>query len=124
MNTVESLFTNIQTYFDYTNTVSSNYVDLSISTNKLTGWISAIENYRLGIYIDYDPAVTNSDNPNYAIGKLNTYTYTGSGVPTGSKDVWVFDKVNCSDPNQLIYTSSTTMGTTLSTAQVTCMSFN
>lgn len=125
MNTVESLFTNIQTYFDYTNTVSSNYVDLSISTNKITGWISAMENYRLGIYIDYDPAVTSNDNPNYAIAQLNTYTYTGSGVPTGSMDVWVFDKTNCTNPNQHIYSAPTgSLGTTLSTSYVTCISFN
>ncbi len=83
-----------------------------------------MENYRLGIYIDYDPAVTNNDNPNYAIGQLNTYTYTGSGVTTGSKDVWVFDKVNCTDPNQALYTVTSSPGTTLSTSQVTCISFN
>lgn len=42
MKTVTDLFTNITAYFDYDNPSSSNYVDLSISTNKINGWIDAI----------------------------------------------------------------------------------
>lgn len=42
METVETLFTNIQTYLDYTNSASNNYVNLAISPNKITGWINAI----------------------------------------------------------------------------------
>jgi hypothetical protein len=124
MGTVEQLFTNIQTYNDYTNVVSQNYVNLAISSNKITGWVNAMENYRLGIYIDSDVAITSSDNPNFAINQLNLYTYTGGGVPTGSKDVWVWDKANCTDPNQITYTSTTSAGTTFNTSQVTCLSFN
>jgi len=42
MNTVQTLFTNIQTYFDYTNPVSNSYVNLAISTSKITGWMAAM----------------------------------------------------------------------------------
>lgn len=124
MNTVEELFTDIQTYFDYTSSVSNNYVNLAISTSKISGWISAMENYRLGIFIDSNSSITSSDNPNYAISQLNLYTYTGGGVQTGSKDVWVFDKANCTNSSQITYTAGSSAGTTLSTSQVTCISFN
>lgn len=78
----------------------------------------------MGIYVDTDPVITSSDNPNYAITQLNLYTYTGGGVPTGSADVWVWDKTNCTDPNQVTYAATTSAGTNLNTSQVTCMSFN
>ena len=55
MKTVTELFTNIATYYDYDNPSSTNYVDLAISTGKLTGWISAIQKYKLGVYIDSNP---------------------------------------------------------------------
>ena len=64
MQTVTDLFTNIQTYYDYTNTISTNYINLAISTGKISGWISAINNYKLGVYIDTDPVITSADNPN------------------------------------------------------------
>jgi hypothetical protein len=67
MRTVTNLFTDISTYYDYDNPSSTNYVDLSISTAKLTGWISAIEKYKDGVYVDSNPAETTNDNPNYAI---------------------------------------------------------
>lgn len=124
METVTALFTNIQTYQDYTNTLSTNYVNLAISTGKISGWMSAINNYKKGVYVDTDPAITSSDNPNYAIGQLNLYTYQGGGVATGSKDVWVWDKTNCTDPTQITYTATGSFGTGLSTSNVTCISFN
>ena len=40
MGTVIKLFTDIQTYFDYTNTVSNNYVNLDLSTSTIDKWIS------------------------------------------------------------------------------------
>lgn len=52
MKTVTDLFTNITSYFDYDNPSSSNYIDLAISTVKIQGWITAMENYRLGVYVD------------------------------------------------------------------------
>ena len=39
MEVVMELFTNIITYYDYDNPSSSNYVDLSISTGKIWGWV-------------------------------------------------------------------------------------
>ena len=42
MDTVQQLFTNIQNYLDYTNSASTNYINLAISTNKIQGWIDAI----------------------------------------------------------------------------------
>jgi hypothetical protein len=86
--------------------------------------MGAIENYRLGVYVDSDPAITSSNNPNYAINQLNLYSYTGGGVPTGSSDVWVWDKANCTSPGQTVYTAVSSPGTSLSTTQVTCISFN
>lgn len=61
------LFTNIITYYDYDNPSSSNYIDLDISTGTISGWISAIDKYRLGIYKDSRDVELTSDNPNYAI---------------------------------------------------------
>jgi len=124
MDTVTSLFTNIQTYQDYTNTLSTNYVNLAISTGKISGWMNAINNYKKGVYVDTNPAITSSDNPNYAIGQLNLYTYQGGGVATGSKDVWVWDSANCTDPTQITYIATAGLGTGLSTSNVTCISFN
>jgi hypothetical protein len=124
MSTVEALFTDILTYFDYTNQLSNNYINLGICSSKIAGWVSAMENYRLGVFVDANPSVTSSDNPNYAISQLNLYTYTGGGVPTGSQDVWVFDKANCTDPNQHTYAAGTTAGTSLSSSFVYCISFN
>ena len=91
MNTVIELFTNIQTYDDYNNDQSVNYIDLELSTNRISGWISAIEKYRLGIYVDSNSSITNITNPNYAINVLNSYT-NPSGATGCSKDRWVFDK--------------------------------
>lgn len=97
MQTVTDVFSNIETLYDYMNTQSSNYIDLAISPGKVTGWISAIDNYRLGVYIDSQPAQTTNDNPNYAINQLNLYSNTGGGLTTGSKDRWVWDASNCTN---------------------------
>jgi len=94
------------TYDDYTNTSSVNYVNTSFSINTINKWISNMENYKLGIFIDSDPAQTNSDNPNYSLSQLNLYSNTGGGVPTCSKDRWVFDKTNCTDPGEQTYVTS------------------
>ncbi len=42
MLTVTNLFTNIQTYFDYQDSASVNYIDPTFSTNKIQGWIDAM----------------------------------------------------------------------------------
>ena len=89
MRTVTEVFTNIQAYYDYDNPSSVNYVDLDISTSRISGWVSAIEKYRLGAYIDARPEETNDDNLNYAINVLNGFSNPSSGGC--SKDKWVFD---------------------------------
>lgn len=99
MKTVTDLFTNISAYFDYDNPSSANYIDLSISTGKISGWMNAIDKYRRGVFVDSRAQETTNDNPNYAINQLNLYTNTGGGVPTCSKDRWVFDAENCTDGN-------------------------
>jgi hypothetical protein len=40
MGTVIKLFTDIQTYFDYTNSVSNDYVNLDLSITTINKWIS------------------------------------------------------------------------------------
>lgn len=125
MKTVTDLFTNIATFEDYMNSKSTNFVDVTISSGKVSGWVSAISKYRLGIYVDSLSAQTTNDNPNYAINQLNLYTNYGGGVATGSKDRWVWDSTNCTDPNEITYSSSSlTYGTTLTSSNVTCISFN
>jgi hypothetical protein len=124
MGTVTKLFSNINTYFDYTNSVSKNYVNLMISTGKISTWMSTIINYKQGIYNDCSDSITSDDNPKYALKSLNLYTYQGGGVATGSRDIWVWDKANCSYPNQTIYTAGPSYGTSLSLTNITCISFN
>ena len=45
-------------------------------------------------------------------------------MATGSKDVWVWDKANCSDPTQIVYSSQASPNDTFSTTNATCISFN
>lgn len=58
MKTVTNLFTNIQTYFDYQDSSSINYIDPTFSTTKIQNWINAMQKYKLGIYIDSNPSLT------------------------------------------------------------------
>lgn len=97
MGTVTNLFELIKKYYDYENQMSTSYIDKKISTGKIASWMLTVQNYKKGIYIDYDPTVTTDDNPNYSINRLNSYTK--GGIPTCSKDRWVFDKSNCTIPN-------------------------
>ncbi len=99
MGTVTSLFELIQTYYDYENELSTSYIDKNISTGKITNWMTAIQNYKLGVFADYDEAITTDDNPNYAVNRLNLYTKGGGGVSVCAKDRWVFDKTNCTFAN-------------------------
>lgn len=70
-----------------------------------------MEKYRIGVYKDSDNALTTDDNPLYSLGNLvkNTkYHYSnGTLYPSCPRDVWVFDAVNCSDPNAEVYRSTT-----------------
>ena len=39
------------------------YVDTALSPNKITGWMTAMGQYSLGIYVDASPNPGNEDNP-------------------------------------------------------------
>lgn len=125
IKTLENLFVNINTYNDYTNGASQSYVNTQFSINTISKWVTAIQNYKLGIYVDSNPTQTNEDNPNYALAQINLYSNTGGGVPTCSKDRWVFDRANCTDPGQATYnTTDATNGAAMTTDRVLCISFN
>lgn len=125
IKTLENLFVNINTYNDYTNGTSQSYVNTQFSINTISKWVTAIQNYKLGIYVDSNPTQTNEDNPNYALAQMNLYSNTGGGVPTCSKDRWVFDRANCTDPGQATYnTTDETNGAAMTTDRVLCISFN
>ena len=125
IKTLEKLFTNINIYNDYTNVTSPNYVDTAYSVVTVTKWADAIRKYKLGIFYDSNASQTNEDNPNYALAQMNLYSNTGGGVPTCSKDRWVFDSANCTDPGQLTYnTTDETNGALFTTNKVLCISFN
>lgn len=60
------------------------------------------------------------------MSRLNLYTLGGGSYPTCSQDRWVYDSTNCTDSSELIYTptASDNDGLTLTTTQITCISFN
>ena len=57
MTTVSNLFTNTQTFLDMQTTGNTKYVDLTIATSKILSWMTAMNNYGLGIYLDADSGV-------------------------------------------------------------------
>jgi len=127
MLTVTNVFTNIQTYFDYQHSASVNYINPSASTSKIQGWIDAMGKYKLGIYVDSDPLLTTLDNPNYALDQLNLYS---NKVPHTicPRDIWIFDKSNCSTsfPAAQPYntTNNVANGLAMSTVDDLCIGFN
>ena len=58
MSTISNLYAEINTFLDMRDSTKATYVDTAFSVNKITGWVNAIENYRLGKYIDADAALT------------------------------------------------------------------
>lgn len=98
MKTVSTLYASISTYLNMRDSTTAQYVDLSQSTNKIQGWINAMEKYRLGIYVDADPNLTSEDNPYVSLALMNKYTnnQTGGSPPSCTNDYWVFDNTNCS----------------------------
>jgi hypothetical protein len=130
MATVTDVFTNIQTYYDYENPTSVKHIDKEKSVTKIQGWIDAMEQYRLGIYIDSNPSLTTDDNPVFALSTFNKntkYFYpNGTRNPNCPRDIWVFDKSNCSDPDAEIYKSTTdeSNGLRFTLMNDLCISFN
>ena len=128
MTTVSNLFTNINTFNDYQDSTSSNYVDEAISRQKILDWNETVNNYRLGITKDVDPLLSTDDSPTVALTKMNQYSneYTGASFPHCSKDHWVFDVADCTDPSEAVYSTPATEaeGQTIDTNFITCISLN
>jgi hypothetical protein len=128
IQTVSQLYSEINTYLNMRDSSNAAYVDLSYSPNKITGWINAVDKYRLGIYEDASAGLTTEDSPYIAIQGMNKYTNNGTGgvVPTCTFDYWVFDSTNCSFPyNQTVYHSTTNdSGTNFSYSGTMCISLN
>lgn len=96
MATVTNLFSNIQTFYNMQDSTTTVYVDKTISTSKIQGWMYAMGNYSQGIYVDWDPAETSENNPNVSLSQLNVYSNgLTNSIPTCTLDYWVFDKINC-----------------------------
>jgi hypothetical protein len=55
MQTIQSLFNNIDSFTQMTTSTTSQYVDLSIAYNKITNYMATIANYRDGILNDSNP---------------------------------------------------------------------
>ena len=100
MLTVSNIFTNINKFNDYDDSTSNNYIDVSLSSQKILDWNTTINNYRLGVLKDVNNLVSNDDNPLIALAKMNSYSneYAGATFPHCSKDRWVYDVSDCTDP--------------------------
>lgn len=126
--TVSDLYAEIETFLNMRDSSAVQYVDTNFSPTKITDWMAAIEKYRLGIYVDADPALTTEDNPQIALNEFNKFTNNGTnGVPPScTNDYWVFDSTNCTNnATESIYVSNnSTSGTTFATTGTTCISFN
>lgn len=127
MQTVSNLFTQINTFLNMMNSSNANYIDTTVSINKINGWITAMGKYKSGIYVDSDPSLTTEDNPYVSLKGLNKYSNNGTGgiPPCCTNDYWVFDNTNCThNSTESIYTStSLTSGTTFTSGNI-CISFN
>lgn len=74
MGTVSNIFTNINKFNDYEDSTSSNYVDATLSNQKILTWNTTVNNYRLGITKDVDPLLSTDDSPTVALSKMNEYS--------------------------------------------------
>lgn len=64
MQTVSELFLNVQTFINMQTTANAQFVDLTVSTSKIIGWMSAMSKYGLGTYSDALPSAANDEaNP-------------------------------------------------------------
>ena len=97
MQTVSTLYAEINKYLAMTNSSFSTYVDMTASPTKINGWINAMKKYQSGIYVDASSGLTTEDNPQTALSGMNIYTYYGNGgvIPICTADLWVFDTANC-----------------------------
>ena len=112
--TISNLYVEINTFLDMRDATKTTYIDTAVSTGKIAGWIAAMEKYKLGIYVDADPALTSMDNPQESIKGLNKFSNNGTGgtPPSCTNDYWVFDSTNCTNnATESIYVSTNSSGT-------------
>lgn len=103
MNTVSSLFENTQTLLNMQTSGNTEYIDLTVSTSKILGWMNAMNQYAFGVYYDANPSDPSEDNPYVAIAHMNLLTLmynTTSPNNVCANDLWVFDSTNCSKTAQ------------------------
>jgi hypothetical protein len=130
MDTVSTLFTDTKTFLDKQTVGNSQYVDLTISTGKILGWMTAMSNYGSGMYVDADAAVVTEDNPYVALDHMNLLTlkYNSTGtLNVCANDLWVFDATNCSHSvSEALYapSSDTTNGLYFPPTGSLCLSLN
>ena len=58
MTTVSDLFTNTQTFLDMQTVGNTKYINLDVASTHISGWMSAMNEYNIGVYVDADPAIT------------------------------------------------------------------
>lgn len=132
VQTVSALYADATTFLNLRNPTTALYIDPAYSTTKIQNWMTAIDKYRLGIYVDTDPtdpAFTTDSNPNKALLEMNKYTNNGNGgsPPSCTNDYWVFDSTNCTyNATETIYhaTTSSTSGSTFASTGTMCISLN
>ena len=109
---------------------NTKYVDMTIVAGKLLGWMTAMNQYGSGIYVDADSGVLTEDNPYVALSNMNLLTlkYNSTGTKNVcANDLWVFDSTNCSkSASESLYTPSvdTTNGLAFPSSGSLCISLN
>jgi hypothetical protein len=129
MQTVSSLYTQINTYLSMVNPSTAQYVNPATSTTTIQNWITTIQNYQSGIYVDANPALTTEDNPYVALVGMNKYSNNGTAgsPPSCTNDYWVFDNTNCTHnatETTYVSTTSSTSGSTFAATGTMCISLN
>ena len=61
---------------------NSQYIDNTVPSGKVIGWMNAMNNYAIGVYVDADPAIVTEDNPYVSLANLNLLTlkYNSTGT--------------------------------------------
>ncbi len=130
MLTVADLFENTQTFLNMQTSGNAQYIDLTTSTSKILGWMSAMSNYGYGIYVDADSSIVTEDNPDVALFNFNQLTLQDNSTGRDhicANDYWVFDDTNCSKSSEeALYSPSTdnTNGLYFPPTGSLCISFN
>jgi hypothetical protein len=126
--TVSQLYSEIETFINMRDSSKTQYIDMTYSTNKISSWMTAMDQYKLGIYVDANSGLTTEDNPQIALAGMNKYTNNGTSgsPPSCTNDFWVFDSTNCTHAatESLYVSDATTSGITFASSGSLCISFN